>query len=530
MLHHSEGVPSALASCSTQELLGELLHRAELRIKEKQYTKALRFINAVLGYAPNDGRLLQWASEIAVHQANWALAGAYAQRALSETLAPEIFVRACTVACGAVTKTDGPDAATAVFNTHKAKLREVLDLPGIANIESLNMAVSCAMAAGDMDFARTYFQKRFPEVEDGVGIRLSPFMATKDWCARTGAAFRVLEPPRRVSSAGLPKQSRSWDYLTKGVNLAVIPKGEFLSGLDFVVTEDGTFLDDSGHMSSSQGTAWFPRVHDWIIEKILHVWPEEVTTHDVDALFLSCSQGLHMGHWQCDFLPRLRALQYVPDLMIATCTELTDKHRDLIRAFGIDDARIINCDLNKRYRFRNLVVVQTGVAATPEPNNVCFLTDALRWKPAPATRVRRIFLERGKKTRAITNREAFDVLLDAYGFERLCLADLSIPEQRKALSEADVVVTTYGSELLCTFMMSENSHLIELNWDPTELNAGAAPMSSMVGIKYHLVYCPPAETTRHRILKKDRDFSVDLRVLSAVLHAIGVTERPSAMT
>lgn len=245
--------------------------------------------------------------------------------------------------------------------------------------------------------------------------------------------------------------------------MAIIPGGQMVSGFDFMFAPTGEMLIGSGNVEAHTGTGWFPRIHAGPVDRVINIWPSHFTDIDEAALFVSCSQGWHMGHWIVDNLPRLRGLALRPDMKVAIPTETPKKYRDFLRLFGIDDSRIINCDLNHRYRFRELVAVQTGNAHNAEPNTVSFLAKHLRISPKPATAPLRLFLERDMKNRAVANEDEFYRELDRLGFQRLNLATMSVADQRAALSAADVVITTYGSDLLALYMMNEGAALIDLN-------------------------------------------------------------------
>ena len=76
-------------------------------------------------------------------------------------------------------------------------------------------------------------------------------------------------------------------------------------------------------------------------------------------------------------------------------------------------------------------------------------------------------------------RAEVDAVLARHGFETAALASLSIAEQQDRLRRADVVIATYGSDLLANLFMPPGSHFIELNYDPAQLelmNANLPPL------------------------------------------------------
>ncbi len=515
---------AGLAQFDTEQLMQDLLRRANLALGDYKSGESERLLRAVLAYRPNDGPILQVLGEIALANANWEEARDLAGRSLTVPVPHTVLIRASAIYCCAAYMLEGEDGARPMFEKLRPKLARAMDaIADPTNAEDTNVGVTAALCAGDRDFAHTYFMRRFvPYVPADVETTISRCVPLYEWCKINSAPFKVIDSPKHVSSKGLPRGHGEWDFDTDGVNVALIPGGQMVSGFDFVFTPTGEMLVDSGHVMPHTGTGWFPRIHAGPVDRVIHIWPKEVIEIDESALFMSCSQGWHVGHWIVDFLPRLRGLKERPDLKIALPTETPKKHRDFLRPFGIDDSRIINCDLNHRYRFRELMVVQTGSEHCPEPNNVCFVTDGLRTTPKPAATPRRLFLDRDLKNRAIANRAEFDAEIARLGFEVLNLATMSVAEQRAALSAAEVVMTTYGSDLLAFYMMNQGAALIELNWDPAAIDARVQAKASMVGVLYYVLHCETALATGQRLYKKDRDFVVDLAALRQTLQTAGV--------
>ena len=515
---------AGLAQFDTEQLMLDLLRRANLALRDYKTGESERLFRAVLAYRPDDGALLQVLGELALANTNWEEARDFARRSLGVPVPSPVLIRATAIFCCAAYMLEGEDGVRLTFAKLRPKLALAMDaVPDPTAAEDINVGVTAALCAGDRDFAHRYFLRRFDRwIPPDVETTISSGIPLRDWCRKNGADFKTIDPPRHVSSKGLPKGHGEWDYDTEGVNAALIPGAQIVSGFDFVFAPGGEMLVDSGNVEAHTGTGWFPRIHAGPIDRVIHIWPKQVTDIDEAALFVSCSQGWHVGHWIVDILPRLRGLTLRPDLKVAIPTETPKKHRDFLRLFGVDDSRIINCDLNHRYRFRELMVVQTGSEHSPEPNNVCFVTEALRMQPRPDAKPRRIFLDRDLKNRAIANRVEFDAELVRLGFECFNLGAMSVAEQRDVLSAAEVVMTTYGSDLLAFYMMKQGAALIELNWDPVAIDARVQAKSSMVGVVYYVLDCEAAENTGQRLYKKDRDFVVDLAALRQTLQTAGI--------
>lgn len=82
------------------------------------------------------------------------------------------------------------------------------------------------------------------------------------------------------------------------------------------------------------------------------------------------------------------------------------------------------------------------------------------------------------------------------------------------------MIATYGSDLLANLFMPPGSHLIELNYDPQTLDAGAAPRSAFLGIHHHLLPCRRADSSVVTGHRKDSDFHVDCIALDKLLRDI----------
>ena len=113
-----------------------------------------------------------------------------------------------------------------------------------------------------------------------------------------------------------------------------------------------------------------------------------------------------------------------------------------------------------------------------------------------------------------------DALLVRYGFETAALATLSIADQRERLGRAEIVIATYGSDLLANLFMPPGAHLIELNYDPAALDAGAAPRSAFLAVDHHLLTCRRAAHSAVTGHRKDSDFLVDCVAFETLLRDI----------
>jgi capsular polysaccharide biosynthesis protein len=313
-----------------------------------------------------------------------------------------------------------------------------------------------------------------------------------------------------------------WTYTADPFEIGIIPGAEFVSGWDYVIAPTGHVLSDSGYMPPELAfPRFFPQFPVPGVGLIAH--PSAATTTDIpeQVLFLSVPEQFHIGHWFVDFLPRLRALAHAPArTKVALPREAPGKFREALSLFGIGPDRLVQCELGKRYRAQSLVVARPGSYLRPRPSTTRFLRQSL----GPAansnhTLKRRVFLERGVKSRQILNRTEVDAVLEEFGFTVVSLAQLSIAAQRSLLEDTEIAVGVWGSDLFCSFFMPENSAVLELLGDQSE-HPAVRPNCQIAGIRHAYLICRDSATTEHRSHQKDRDLVVDCTAFRSALREL----------
>jgi hypothetical protein len=339
-----------------------------------------------------------------------------------------------------------------------------------------------------------------------------------DWAARENRPFTVVEPESRVILDAAARGLSPQEYTAAPFISALVPGGEIFSGWDFARTPDGTVLGLASSEFYGIGAKPFFHLYSELARMVVHYWPRRVVDVPEAALFLPAPVGMHPGHWIVDGLPRLAALAGQPDFKVAVLESLPARQRELLALFGLADKQIIWCKFGVRYRFRELLVAQYDNAMRPSPGKTRFVADRLRKPRTPETAARRIFIVRGMPTRRPVNEEEVSATLAEFGFTTANLAEMPNEQQRECFGAADIVIATYGSDLLVYHFMQPGADLIELNWNIT-LDGAAAPACGFLGIGYHLLMCQPAEGGV-KVNKKDSDFVVDCAALGRLLERI----------
>ena len=447
----------------------------------------------------------------AVAAGRWADAVAHAQAILNGS-PPEVFFPALQLTCWAQANIGGKSAARNVYVLHAAAIWRMLALAA-PDPAWLRGALDAAILVEDFTTIRALFNKIYQPAWEGIDVAVSPHMPLTAWSQASGVALATIDP----AHAEADPHGR-WRYEAEAVTALAVDGAEVLLGWDFVVTPTGVVLNDSGYASLAMTHAACP--HYVGVDRVVHSWQPAAVDVDADVLVMSAPPDLFIGHWIIDFLPRLRALPAASDFKIVIPDELPQKLRDLLALFGIVLERLMPLPRGRRYRFRRALVVHTGDPHKPSAATVQFVGNALR-APEPTDVPRlRLHLLRDTAARSIANRVEVDALLVRYGFETAALATLSIADQRERLGRAEIVIATYGSDLLANLFMPPGAHLIELNYDPAALDAGAAPRSAFLAVDHHLLTCRRAAHSAVTGHRKDSDFLVDCVALETLLRDI----------
>ncbi len=375
---------------------------------------------------------------------------------------------------------------------------------------------TAAIASDACDDLERLFRMQFPHARFRR-ISISPLGTFTSWC-RENAITTTVIPPESFDVTG----SHSWSYTSDPFEIAVIPGAEFISGWDYVIAPTGHVLADSGYMPPEVAfPKFFPQVPVPAVGLIGHASDAETIDLPGRVLFLSVPEQFHVGHWLVDFLPRLRALMHVPaGVKVALPHEAPRKFFEMLSLFGIDGDRLALCELGKRYRAQSLVVARPGNYFRPRPSTIRTLHRVLGPPANPLRKpARRLFFERGAKSRQIMNRADVDAVLEEFGFTTINLAHLSVAEQRTLLEDTEIAVGAFGSDLHSAYFMPENSSVLELIWDAAK-DPVTRSNCQIMGIRHEFLICADAGTSQQQGHQKDRDFVVDCADLKTALRGL----------
>lgn len=499
--------------------LQETLEAALAAHAAGQYAAAIPLLEAVKHRCRPPGRIFVALSEAYGHLGRWDLAVENAEQGLRLTDANQALDQAVASAKLLIAVHGARGDAHARYGEVRDALYRARDArlpPKQADILLRELAAS-AVLGKDHALADDMLKRFAPgALSATLPTAVLATATVADWARRTGASRCEVTAPRyaEIQTGGL-----SWEYAVGGTYLTVIPRGEGVAGVDRAVAPGGIVLADSGHLPLGMGNpGYFPCMWFEPFARVIQSWP--ATAHDVDAdvLFLAGTDDMAIGHWIIDIIPRLRFLAWPEfrDYRVAIPDTLGAKHRELLALAGVT-GRLITVGFGQRCRFRNLLVVEHPSCNFPTPEPTAFLAHLLRAPGDAPARGSRVFIDRSMPTRRIANRNDVLALLRRYGFEIIDLARLSIAEQRRHLSRAEVAICTYGSDSLAQLMVPPGGDFIELNF--TERDSGAGGRCAMTGNVYHEFMCTPADTSA-LYGYKGSDFTVDTGRLEGLLAGI----------
>jgi capsular polysaccharide biosynthesis protein len=256
-----------------------------------------------------------------------------------------------------------------------------------------------------------------------------------------------------------PEMERARSDRIARVPVLELPRGRVMGPHAAVVTGDGLLVDD---VCFYFGTSR-PRDHP----VFLHPFGNRPTDVDGTTGVLSSRGDGNYYHFLHDCLPRLFVLQQCPD---APWPErwltpvATSFQRELLDLIGIAPADRLDAATVPHLRAEQLIVPGLPSARVQNPP---WVSRELRERLCPeATRVagRHVYLTRGaaRNNRAVLNEDAVRALLEARGFTCLDPGSMSVRDQIRWFSEADLIVAPHGAALANLAFCSPGSTVLEL--------------------------------------------------------------------
>jgi capsular polysaccharide biosynthesis protein len=290
--------------------------------------------------------------------------------------------------------------------------------------------------------------------------------ATAEDAVTSGGRMWVVREPeviQRPLPVGSPERvatmAQARSDLVARVPLVELPGGRVMEPHAAVVTADGRLVDE---LCFYFGTS-HPREHP----VFLHPFGPQIQRVDGSVGVLSSRGDSNYYHFLHDCLPRLFVLEQCPEVGPPDrwlTPVATSFQRQLLDLAGVPEAQRLDQALVPHLQAERLVV--PGLPST-KVQNPPWVSRELRARFCPdATRVpgRHVYLTRGtsRNNRAVLNEDAVVALLEARGFTCLDPGAMTVADQIRWFSEADVIVAPHGAALANLAFTSPGATVLEL--------------------------------------------------------------------
>ena len=240
-----------------------------------------------------------------------------------------------------------------------------------------------------------------------------------------------------------------------------------------------------------------------------------------EALWITNYWSTGYFHWLADALTRLFVVRdRVRDLLLV----LPGKYQGCefvessLRAFGVTNVDFV--DANEVMECRSLLLP----SHTAPPGH--FKNEAIRGVRSVLLSAygssgdegERLYISRSKATkRRIVNEDEIAPVLNKFGFQTICMEDLSFSEQVQICSRARYVVSNHGAGLTNTLFMRDGGSVLELRHQSDCINNCYFTLSSALDLNYFYQTCaarnPSADPHEADLLVDAGELKRNLRLL-----------------
>jgi len=305
------------------------------------------------------------------------------------------------------------------------------------------------------------------------------------WCIPVREAELVeMAPPLTADGAVNPVYRGAQFYRYPPLYLAHIRNGRLLGREGAVLTSDGRVLEESSF-------AWGNSPRTWPVFSRLRV-PEIRQKSGAMLTLLSPVAGKpNYFHWWVDTLPRLAVAEAagIRRFQVIVPDRMEDWQRESLERLGISSNRWEPFG-DDHWQVESLLFPSLmGYSGMVRP----WAVDWLRRKiglPKPAAGKRRLYLRRTKAGyRQVANEAELLPILKSYKFEFLETQGMSLAEQMKLFSSAEVVVSIHGAGLANLLFAPPKTRVVEfMSPHPAYTNTCYYSLCSAVGHRYGVIF------------------------------------------
>ncbi|MGU3480051.1 glycosyltransferase 61 family protein [Methylobacterium sp. D48H] len=194
------------------------------------------------------------------------------------------------------------------------------------------------------------------------------------------------------------------------------------------------------------------------------------------------------AHWTLDVLPRIifAALEdeYL-DLPIVVTRSLTAWQVEFLEICQIDLSRIVVVDHQFPVEFCRLIVPITTDGLYPFAQSIKFLRSRIEkcWQLSTDKPRRRLYVTRQANFRAVLNDADISEYLISNGFETVVTNGMTVAQQIRLFSEAEIVVAVGGAAVTNVLFMQPGTHVVVIG-PSTNYGDYFAHLADSLGISY----------------------------------------------
>jgi tetratricopeptide (TPR) repeat protein len=313
--------------------------------------------------------------------------------------------------------------------------------------------------------------------------------------------------------------------------VVVIPEGRFWLSEDearsAVITPDNQIIGDLSPESpalSPRHPDKHPSKHSLFSRSLL----PNIQYIDGKVVILAGLLNNVYFHWLFDILPRIHLLNlsgiHRESIDYFVVNNQLPFQRETLQILGISEEKIIGTTTFNHIQAKQLIVPSFPGTIAWMPKWACdYIKQSLHELDLSSTEVKkRIYISRNKSTnRRLINEEEIIDFLQKYDFEVVNLESMSVREQAKLLSQAEVVISPHGSGLSNLVFCQKGTKVIEI-LSPFYVYPCYWLISNLVELEYYYILGKILGSWHlHKLLYSDsrsEDIYIDKKSLKALIN------------
>jgi capsular polysaccharide biosynthesis protein len=293
--------------------------------------------------------------------------------------------------------------------------------------------------------------------------------------------------------------------------VTVLPQARVFGGNGVVITDDDRVITESA-------VEWVCSPEEHSIFKKLKL-PSLLHTSERIAVIASKSSPCYF-HWMFDILPRIELLRRSGisyDKLYTNPLRLPFQ-RETIESLGLSPKKMIFSDPKLHLQCSKLVFPSLAAPGGTMPKWVCdFLRSSFLNEPSKkeCDGNSRIYItRRNSQSRKIVNEEELQGLLHSHGFKETILENLSVAEQARLFSSAEIILAPHGASLSNLVFCSPATRVIEI-FTPNYVNPCYWNLSQHMHLDHHCILGSIENLSEKQ--REDHDVYVKKEELSPLL-------------